>query len=580
MDKPDRITNIYKRRCIESNVKGCIWMSKKVNENDGTIRIAVLEGPNTLNPLVMNSFWEESIIHLVYDPLGISSPKEPYFPMPWLAESWTWNGNTKTWRVELKKNVTWHDGNRFTANDVKFCYDTIKEFESPKFYGEVFFIDKIEAVNEYAIDFVLSEPRATFINSTLCSIRILPKHLWGPVVEQARRSSNPREALSKYRNESPIGTGSFKYVTYKKDDFVQLEANAQYFGGKPHIKGIQYKIYKTDTKRKYKFQDEYVSKAGAWQALKTGQVDYIAAHICPSMLAEVNQHPETGITPVLHSINGIYYLAFNCRKPPFDDVNFRKAVAYLIDREFFCNNVLLGLGRPIYTLIPEGASYWTSPNAPKYGEGLEREERQERAKEILTRAGYLWKDGTLLTPEKEPLREIKILTPLPEYDARRVAEGSILAYWLRQIGIPATAQPKPPEELRKLEIGYSHDFDMNLSGFWFGLPLEPDYLCGFFHSCQSEEGLNSAGYRSPEFDKIAIQQREEMNLEKRRKLVWEMQDMLARDAPWIALYSTLRIDAYKKDTYEGWVSRPRGFPPYYQIWSYLNIRPVKKKSGA
>ena len=551
-------------------------MNKKMDENNGIVKIATLEGPNTLNPLVMNTIWEESVIHLVYDPLGMGSPKEPYLPMPWLAEDWTWNKNAQTWRVKLRKDVKWHDGKQFTANDVKFCYDTIKDFEILKYYGDVFYIEKIETVDDYTVDFVLSEIRAAFIASTLCEIRIFPKHLWEPVVENAKKTSNPREAISKYPNEHPIGTGPFRYVTYEKDDFVQLEANAQYFAGRPHIDGIMFKIFNPAARAKYKFQEDYLSKTDAYLALKKGEVDYIAAHICPHMFTELSQLPEARISTILHPVNGIYYLAFNCRKRPFDDVNFRKAVAYLIDREMLINNVLLGLGRPIYTLVPEGSSYWISPNAPRYGEGLSREQRQEKAREILTRVGYLWENGTLLTPDKEPLKEMKLLTPIPEYDNRRVGIGMTISYWLRQIGIPVTPQPTVPQELRKLEMGFSHDFDMNLSGFWFGLPLDPDYLCGFFHSSQAEEGLNYAGYEDPEFDRIAIQQRQEMDAEKRRKVIWEMQDMLARDAPWIALYSTLRIDAYRNDTFEGWVSRAKGFPPYYQIWSYLNIRPVKK----
>lgn len=357
---------------------------------------------------------------------------------------------------------------------------------------------------------------------------------------------------------------------------MQLKTNEEYFAGKPHIDGILFKIYKSKVKRKYKFQEEYLCKTEAFNDLKRGDIDYIAIHICPHMLTELNELPNTNVSTVLNPVNGIYYLAFNCRKKPFDDTNFRKAVAYLVDREAICNNVLLGLGKPIHTLLPAGESYWNNPKATRYGHGLTRAERQQGAKEILTNAGYLWEDGALLTPDKEPLTTMKIRTPIPEYDSRRMAIGATISYWLREIGIPASAQPTPPEELRKIEMGFSHDFDMNLSGFWFGLPLDPDYLCAFFHSSQAEQGFNFAGYKSPEFDNVAILQRKEEDLERRKGLVWEMLDILARDVPWIALYSTLRIDAYRNDAFEGWVSRPKGFPPYYQTWSYLNIRQVKE----
>ena len=232
----------------------------------------------------------------------------------------------------------------------------------------------------------------------------------------------------------------------------------------------------------------------------------------------------------------------------------------------------MGQSKPVFTPIPVSASYWSNPNVTKYGEGLNREERQKKAKEMLTGAGYRWTNGNVLTPNKEPLKELKICT-----DNRIMNRQSMcmtLSLWLGEIGVPATIQPTPPEEMRKLEQGLNHDFDMYVSEYWFGLPLDPDYLCSLFHSSQIERGFNSAGYENAKLDELAISQRQEIDMEKRKNLVWDMQDILAKDQPWIPLTSNIRIEFFRNDAYDGWISRPLGCPAYYQIWSYLNIRRV------
>jgi peptide/nickel transport system substrate-binding protein len=128
--------------------------------------------------------------------------------------------------------------------------------------------------------------------------------------------------------------------------------------------------------------------------------------------------------------------------------------------------------------------------------------------------------------------------------------------------------------MRRIEQGFDHNFDMMISEYWFGLPLDPDYLCACFHSSQAERGFNSAGYTNPEFDELAVMQRRELDPSKRRQLVWKMQETLAADLPWVPLFNNLRIDLYRNDTFEGWVGRPSGLPPYSQVWSYLKVKRV------
>ena len=277
----------------------------------------------------------------------------------------------------------------------------------------------------------------------------------------------------------------------------------------------------------------------------------------------------------------IYYMGFNVRKKPFDDVNLRRAIATLIDKGFIISRILQGYGVKMNSVVPPGNQFWFCPDVPKYSDGTDRKERIKKAHEILNAAGYTWKippvdnDGNVVSgkgiclPDGQPMQKFTILTPPADYDPLRALSGTIIQEWLRSAGIPATAKPMAFGSLIQ-QVKGRHQFDTFILGYG-NLNLDPDWIRNFFYSGNDKRmGWNMSGYRNPEFDSIAIESSGTMDKEKRRELIWKMQKIILRDVPYIPLYNPKLNEAVRTDKFEGWVDTIGGIG---NIWSLCTVMP-------
>ena len=120
-------------------------------------------------------------------------------------------------------------------------------------------------------------------------------------------------------------------------------------------------------------------------------------------------------------------------------------------------------------------------------------------------------------------------------------------------------------------VKYKQDFDTFILGYRFG--IDPDYLRNFFDSAQiKKRGRNTSSYSNPAFDKLAEESTREMDREKRRKIIFEMQSILMDDIPWIPLFNASVIEGYRKNRFSGWVNELNGIGNH---WSFLLVKPVK-----
>jgi ABC-type transport system substrate-binding protein len=256
--------------------------------------------------------------------------------------------------------------------------------------------------------------------------------------------------------------------------------------------------------------------------------------------------------------NGFRYLAFNMRKSPNDSLEFRQAVATLIDKEYITGNVLQNTAIPIYGMVPEGNAFWYNPDAPQIGKGLTREERINQAKELLKSAGFSWDtepewnadDGavapgsTLKDPEGNELEPIELLAPSAGYDPMRATAAIWIAQWCNELGIPVEANPtgfntiiplvfEPDPETGEIE------FDWYILGWSLGDPALPTFHESFFACRQDakEGGTNTPGYCDEQFDEWALGLLSATDLETAREYVWQMDNKLAEDVPYVTLFT-------------------------------------------
>jgi ABC-type transport system substrate-binding protein len=307
------------------------------------IKIGMKDEPKTLNPFRASDTWSRKVVTRFYEPLYTREPKTLRI-IPWLAEGYPeYDEATNTAVVRLKK-TKWQDGSPLTAHDVVFTGSVIKEFKVPRYHYAWRFIKEIEALDDYRVKFVLEKPMAIFLPRTLMTF-IVQKKKWELVVTVARKAEKPLKHLLAHQVKQPMSCGAFKFVKWARGAYIRIERNENFFatgmeiGGKkvgPYVDGILFKFYG--------------SQDSAILALKKGDIDYYWASIQAGYLKDLEG--DRRIKVFKSDKSGVYYLAFNVRKPPFSDRAFRQAVAYLIDKDFIVIRVLQNEGQRMDNMTP------------------------------------------------------------------------------------------------------------------------------------------------------------------------------------------------------------------------------------
>lgn len=539
---------------------------------DVILKVGLLHEPKTLNIWMASDRWSRKVLEQLYQPLYIREPKRLKL-VPWLAEDDPiYDPVTLSYTIKLRP-AKWSDGSELTSEDVAFTGRFIKEFRVPLYHSNWRFIKKIETPDKRTVRFYLKEPKAIFLTRTLTT-PIVQKREWTQVAANARKRENPLGHVLEYPMERPVSSGPFVLNNWKAKTSLFLEINTHFFGkgqtigGQvlgPHIDGILFKIF-------------HNSKAAVF-ALKNKSIDMFWWGIAPEHLKGLMK--DENIEFYLNERNALHYIGFNVRKRPFSDINFRHAVASLIDRDYLITKIFNYNAVKMYSIVPPGNTFWYNSNVPKYGDGLSRVERLRKAYEILKQAGYTWKvppvdiSGNLregegiIMPDGMPMEEIIILTPTAGYDQQRFKAGMMTKKWLREIGIPANAKSMKFGALID-RIKHRHQFDLFVLGYG-KLSLDPDYLRTFFHSRNDKlSGWNMSGYKNHYYDRISDESASAMNIEKRKKLVWKMQNIIMQDVPYFPLYNPKMIEGVRKERFRGWVETLGGIG---NIWSFCQIRP-------
>jgi ABC-type transport system substrate-binding protein len=542
---------------------------------DDIIKTGILEEPKTLNVWLATDAWSSRVLGQIYQPLYIREPVNLGL-IPWLAQGDpVYDRASLSYTVKLRPS-RWSDGTEFTSEDVAFTGDVIREFQVPQSYSEWKFIRKIEIIDKGRVRFYLDQPEAIFLTRTLTT-PIVQKRQWAQVVAEARMTERPLIHLLNYDMRKPVGTGPFILTDWRQGAFLFLERNGDFFlkgekvGGYtlgPHVDGMILKIFGTPD--------------AAILALRNGSIDMFWWGIQPGYLEGLKSEGEIMIFTSEKS--AFYFLGFNLRRRPFDDVHFRRAVATLVDMDFIIKRILQGYATRVSSVVPPGNAFWHLPDLSLYGEGLDREERIRRAYEILKQSGYTWEEAPvnedgkvakgegLILPDGRPLETVTILTPPADYDPQRAMVGIMVQEWLKMAGIPASSRAMGFGSLVEQTKG-RHLFDLFVMGYG-NLSLDPDYLRNFFHSRNDvPRGWNISGYRNSRFDRIADESATTMDIAKRREIVWEMQRIIMSDIPYLPLYNPNLVEAVRADKFRGWVPMLGGIG---NIWSFCHIRPNSK----
>jgi len=393
--------------------------------------------------------------------------------IPWLADSWEPSADGTKWTFKLHEGVKWHDGKPFTADDVAFTFDYLKEHFAPWFEALKEQIEKVEVQDEHTVTLYLKQPLVDFLIEVVGAVPIIPKHIWQDVEDPAKFTAE----------EAVIGTGPFKLVEYSKEQCRYIyEANAEFFKGKPVVDRLV-----------------YTKVSDAALALKTGTVD--AATFWSK---EIEAVKELEGEPNLEVIEGpsfwVLQLIFNCKRPPFDEVNFRRAIAHAVDRSEIVEQVTHG-GAIVANLgIVSPGTDWYNPELPIYGYD------PDKAKEVLDELGRKGLSLTLITT------------------GGFAREAELIKADLEQVGIEV--EVKSADRSTVDGLLREGNFDLAISGH--GGVADPSTL--------DTPTWPALVYENEELDRLFEEQGRTLDEEERRDLVLKLQEIVAEELPILTLY--------------------------------------------
>ncbi|MDE3075707.1 MAG: peptide ABC transporter substrate-binding protein [Chloroflexota bacterium] len=457
----------------------------------------VVGQPRLFNPLLASStdYPAQTVDSLVFS--GLVKEDASGAPQPDLATSWDVSKGGRTYTFHLRKDVHWHDGQPFTADDVLY---TIGAIQSSDFSGDPDLAAAwrdvvINKLDDVTVIVTLPEPFAPILE--YATVGILPAHLLA--------HTPPAELAASSFNHQPIGTGPYR-VLHSDLGAVVLEAFGGYYAPKPFISRLMFRYYK----------DEHAVA----QAVLNGDVEgdwHVGAADAPKLHSDGRLAFFQAVQP---SFSGI---AFNLQDPILSQKQVRQAVAYAIDRETLRARILNGMARVADSPIPPN-SWAHDPNVFHYVYD------PARARASLQAAGWQQDDQGVWTKDGQPLAPVM----LTDDAAGHVALANAVAGQLQQFGIKATVQAVPFDGLVK-DFLAPRRFQMALLD-WDVSGGDPDPYPLWHSSQAAAEGLNFSGWKNETADGLLEAGRKTAGTAARREAYFRFQSVFLDDLPAFLLF--------------------------------------------
>jgi peptide/nickel transport system substrate-binding protein len=418
---------------------------------------------------------------------------------PRLASRWEFSDDHKVLTLYLREDVRWHDGTPLTADDVTFTYELAMDpATGAGRYASLFAqVRSVKALDPLTVQVTHSEPAVTALQGWE-ALLILPRH-------RGESAGTERRVL---------GTGPFRLEEWKTGRELTLVAHDDYWGGRPHLDRIVFRIIPDAHTR--------------FEALRTGEIDLTS--VAPADWPIARSLPSDGPLHFLRfQYRKVYFIAWNGdgSNPFFADPRVRRAMTHALDRQGFVDTVLHGLGRvATSTFVPGTWAHHAGSQPLPY-------DREESAR-LLQQAGWSDGDGDGIRDRDGQAFRFTLHVYSQDANAQRLAE--LLQDSLRRLGIAM--------EIRRLELAAflqhlrGRDFQAQMSAWT--LDADPDPF-DFWHSSQTPSGANYAGYADAEMDRLCEEGRREFDPGRRAALYAEVQELLQRDQPFTFLYHPLRI---------------------------------------
>ncbi len=464
--------------------------SEKIKKG-GELRVAHPAKPRHLNPAIQSG--TETGMPGAQLFASLLKVDRNWIYRPYLAKRWEVSKDGLSFVFYLRANATFHDGKPITSADVAFSIFTVKKHHP--FSSMLEAVEDVETPDPLTVVIRLNKPHpAMMLVAASPMLPILPKHIYG----------DGRDILTHPANWKVVGSGPFQLEEANDKKIVLKRFPYFFIPGRPYLDKISFNFMKPELQQ-ISFEVDAVHMIGF------ASVNEKIGHFTDKDKLVVDYEGYAGVGP-------LFWLAFNLRKSPFDDLRVRQAFAYAIDRTFL-----------IKALFGENTSEATgpiSPGTPFYSDDVEKYEVDiEKANALLDEAGY--------TRDAKGIRFSTTIYPVPSSSVDGMKMASYLRIdLLRKIGV-------------NVEIAYSDSFGVwakSVADGEFSLALDAvfnwgDPVIGVHRTYSSKnirKGIiwsNTQGYENFEVDRLMERAGQEMDFQKRKELYEKFQRIVAVDLP-------------------------------------------------
>ena len=473
--------------------------------------IALSDNVKTIDPIGSPSVdaASERVRTLMFNSLVKKDEKFDYVPE--LASNIQRSEDGLTFTFTLRDGVTFHDGRPFTSADAKYTLDTVL---ASTFAKAASFFEGSGANKRALVKSVEAPDARTLV------IR-LNKQWTGLLPNLVPIAIIPKDSYESEKTH-PLGTGPFKFKSYdQSQQVVDLEANATYWHGPPHIPALRVRV---------------ISDSNALQAeLRSGRVDIapLPTSLSPDAIKSLSTDSKLNVNQFEGS--NLNLLTFNTKEAPLDNVKVRQAIAYAIDRESMIRDLVLGQGKIAHSILPEASWAYTPGQTYHFDPAM--------ARKLLDEAGFRDPDGD--GPQMRFPKPIVFRISGSSGSARQYS--GVIYNYLKDVGIPVSIETS---ELNTLfELLRRGQFQMTY-GQWVGGNQDPIFYHDLFATSEipteTRAARNRGRYSNPELDKILDAAANTYDHAKAAPLYAKAQEIVSRDVPVFPLWYQANMVIAKK----------------------------------
>jgi len=518
-------------------------------EDETVLRIGLTQDWETLNPTSGFAVSEYEIWNVHYAGLTNLSA-EDFSEEPGLAESWEVSDDGLTYTYTLREGLLWSDGEPLTAEDVAWNVNTARDQGWDNMFSTVQNLEAV-AVDERTVEITSAVPDPKLPG---LGVYILPQHIWEPV-------ATDYDAATTFDPGGDVpGSGPFIVTEFNKGQSVVMEANPNFYGwegNEPPYDRIVYQLFENP--------DAMVA------AIQQNELD--AIHGFPASSSEA-LGADPNIEVVAGQQGGFDEIAINGGEaegqphPALLDVNVRRAMAHGIDKQAGIEDLWFDLATPLEVMSPSADPKWLAE--------IPEEDRlvydPALANQILDDGGYLDTDDDGIREMPDGTNPIVITHAVNTDSDLGGPIGDLMVGWMAEIGIGVELEAYDQDALFGVIVDGTYD-----TFYWGWVPfVDPDPMLSYF--TEAELGnYNDANWFDPEFDALYVEQNQELDEARRIEMVQEMLTILHDAAVYIPMWLSPDLQAYRTDTFEGWVQQPADVGPVFfsnSSPSYVLLTPV------